>query len=288
MSAFRYAAYPLLIAGNALVAVYALTHGLELGPVNLLAMLGTILYLAAVERIIPYRRSWQPTGREWARDGLYFFCNMMIGGGVQGLLGFVTVSLAAPETALPLVPETLLCLAVSSFFGYLFHRVGHVHRWLWKVHGVHHVPGKVNLANNSVVHFVDLFGSSLATGIPIVLLGFSERAVFLVTMFIVIHGYLSHCNADIRLGWLNLLVSGPEQHRLHHSVRIEEAGHYGTDVSIWDHLFGSFTWRPGRAPAAVGVLCPEEFPAPSSMLASALHPFRRRRGQPETLAHTRG
>ncbi|MDT0478282.1 fatty acid hydroxylase family protein, partial [Streptomyces sp. DSM 41014] len=57
-------------------------------------------------------------------------------------------------------------------------------------------------------------------------------------------------------------------------------GHYGSDLSCWDHLFGSFTWRPGREPAAVGLHDPASFPGTGEILASLLHPWRRPEPEP--------
>ncbi|MCX4966577.1 C4-dicarboxylate ABC transporter [Streptomyces sp. NBC_00654] len=73
---------------------------------------------------------------------------------------------------------------------------------------------------------------------------------------------------------LNHILASPEQHRPHHSTDFAEAGHYGSDLSCWDHLFGSFTWRPGREPAAVGLGDPTSFPGTGEILASLLHPWR--------------
>ena len=36
------------------------------------------------------------------------------------------------------------------------HRLGHANPWLWRLHGVHHVPEKVNVANNGVNHVFDI------------------------------------------------------------------------------------------------------------------------------------
>jgi sterol desaturase/sphingolipid hydroxylase (fatty acid hydroxylase superfamily) len=242
-------------------------------------VIGSILYLALLERIIPYRRSWHPTGREWRRDGVYFSMNFVMGGLAQAAMSTVTVRLASAEQRLPLWLEAGAALLVSTFCTYWFHRLGHILPWLWKVHGVHHVPAKVNLANNNVVQIVDTFGANLVPALPLLLFGFSEAAVFMVSVFAAVQGYGSHCNADVRLGWLNYVLCGPEQHRLHHGLELEQAGHFGVDVSLWDHLFGSFRWRPGKQPGAVGVVHPHDFPPEHGILANQLHPFRRTRAR---------
>lgn len=86
----------------------------------------------------------------------------------------------------------------------------------------------------------------------------------------------------------------PRQHRCPHRTAQPSAGqsraapsapqhrslrsfyHYGSDLSCWDHLFGSFTWYPGREPAAVGLHDPTSFPGTGEILAALTHPWRRR------------
>ncbi|MFJ3582078.1 sterol desaturase family protein [Streptomyces sp. NPDC090127] len=88
-------------------------------------------------------------------------------------------------------------------------------------------------------------------------------------------GYVAHANIRVRLGPLDHVLSGPEQHRLHHSTDLSEAGHYGSDLSVWDRVFSTFTWRPGREPESVGLTDPDSFPATGAVLATLVHPWRR-------------
>jgi sterol desaturase/sphingolipid hydroxylase (fatty acid hydroxylase superfamily) len=272
-----YVAYPLLLLGAALTAQQALTRGWALGPVTFATVLGTMAYLALLERMLPYRDDWHPTRAEWGRDGLYFSMSLVVGALAQAALSALPVSFASTRQVLPLWLEMCAALLISTFFTYWFHRIGHVSPWMWKVHGVHHVPRKVNLANNNVVQIIDTFGANLVPVLPLLLLGCSEQALFLVSVVTAVQGFGSHCNADVRLGWLNYLICGPEQHRLHHGLALAEAGHFGVDVSLWDHVFGSFTWRPGKQVERVGVLEPASFPPETALLANQLHPFRRAR-----------
>lgn len=42
----------------------------------------------------------------------------------------------------------------------------------------------------------------------------------------------------MHLGWLNYIISGPELHRWHHSIKISESDHnYGNNLIVWDVLF---------------------------------------------------
>ncbi|NEE59034.1 sterol desaturase family protein, partial [Streptomyces sp. SID8455] len=120
---------------------------------------------------------------------------------------------------------------------YLVHRLGHTSALLWRLHGVHHVPQKVNVANNGVNHVLDIVLAQSLVQLTLALAGFSRSAVLVTGLFVVAQGYFVHANIDVRIGRLNHLLASPEQHRLHHSTDLSEAGHYGSDLSCWDHLF---------------------------------------------------
>lgn len=282
----RYLAYPLLLGANLCIAVLAVAELPAFDALTFPIVLGTIVYLITLERVIPYRETWHPSGWEWGRDGLYFVMICVLGALMQAAITSVAVALARPRLGLPIPIECVLALVVSSLGNYWFHRLGHRMPLLWRFHGVHHVPEKVNTANNGVVHFIDYIGSTIAPAIPVVLLGFSPEAVFLSTIFIATQGYAIHSNIDMRLGVLQYVLCSPEQHRLHHSVDLDEAGHFAGDIVLWDQLFGTFTWHPNRAPARVGVVDPNEFPPALNMLRSAIEPLLPRRKHESQTAGT--
>ena len=82
-----------------------------------------------------------------------------------------------------------------------------------------------------------------------------------------------HANIDVELGWLGYLIMGPAHHRLHHSTVLGEAGNFASAITIWDIVFGTFVYEPGRVPESVGVVSPDTFPSPMHVLRNQLHPF---------------
>lgn len=268
-------AYPLLLAVTVAVAAGALLLHWDPGRVSPLFLMGTLLYLTLLERLIPHRRDWHPSRAEWRWYGAYFLLTMA--GSALAQLGVTTVvgKTAPAEPSLPLWAEIPAALLSGSLASYLVHRLGHTNPLLWRLHGVHHVPQKVNVANNGVNHVLDIVLAQGVVQLALALAGFSRESVLTTGLFVAAQGYFVHANVDVRIGRLNHFLASPEQHRLHHSTDLAEAGHYGSDLSCWDHLFGSFTWRPGREPAAVGLSDPASFPGTAEILGSQLHPWHR-------------
>ncbi len=274
--ALRLVAYPLLLLAVVSVGAAALSLRWDPAVVSPLFLIGTLIYLAILEQLIPYERSWHPGKDEWRWYGVYFLLTRAGSGLAQLLVTSAVGWIAADERGHHLWAEIPGALLAGSLVSYLVHRLGHTSALLWQLHGVHHVPQKVNVANNGVNHVLDIVLAQSLVQLTLALAGFSRSAVLVTGLFVVAQGYFVHANIDVRIGRFNHLLASPEQHRLHHSTDLSEAGHYGSDLSCWDHLFGSFTWHPGREPAAVGLHDPASFPATGEIVASTLHPWRRR------------
>lgn len=276
-SAARYVAYPALLGSVLGVAGWAIVTAQNLPLVGMLTMFASIAILIGFEYLIPFERRWLPNKGEWLRDGIYFGLN----GAVDALaqIGIAAIAIVvAPyfdwgAAELPLLVAIPLAIAIADLAGYWVHRKSHDIPWLWKVHGVHHAPTKVNTFNNNTAHFLNITFSTTAKTLPLLVLGFGPEAVFVAGLFLTVQSFAVHANADFRLGALNWLIMGPEHHRLHHSTVIAEAGNHATGLTLWDVVFGTFTWRPGRTPSGVGTVDPNEFPEPNRIIANALVPF---------------
>ncbi|BFP50749.1 hypothetical protein SCMC78_05560 [Streptomyces sp. CMC78] len=269
-------AYPVLLLSVVSVGAAALWLKWDPAWVSPLFLVGVIAYLSLLERLIPYDRNWHPGKDEWRWYGIYFLLTMA-GSGLAQLLVALAVGLISPEEPTRhLWVEIPGAVLAGSLVSYLVHRLGHRNALLWRLHGVHHVPEKVNVANNGVNHVLDIVLAQSLVQLTLALVGFSRPAVLVAGLFVAAQGYFVHANIDVRIGPLNHLLASPEQHRLHHSTDLSEAGHYGSDLSCWDHLFGTFTWHPGREPTAVGLQDPTAFPGTGEILAALLHPWPRR------------
>ena len=269
---YRYLAYPLLLAGNAVVIVGLGIVGLPLELTLTLAFMGSLVVLGLHERILPFRADWQPNRREWLQNLGQFLPNGLLDNAGQLVALLIAMQFGAQQPLLPLVLSVPLAIVTSEFFSYWIHRLGHEVPWLWKVHGIHHTPDKVNLVNTNTINFLDMFFSSLVSALPLVLLGFSSEAIALALFFTGLQNFIVHVNADIRLGKLEQVFMGPAHHRLHHSVIISEAQNFGTSITLWDRLFGTYI-SPAKTPLQVGIAQPNTFPDSAEVVRSQLYPF---------------
>ncbi|MCB1889923.1 MAG: sterol desaturase family protein [Rhodocyclaceae bacterium] len=238
-------------------------------------MFFSLAAMALAEVALPFRRAWRPDRRELRTNGVYFLMNGINSGLANAGATATALWMAPSQMPLPLWLAVPTALLISTFFGYWWHRAGHESARLWRFHGIHHVPQKLNVANNNTVHFVDLLIGNLVTTVPLAWLGFSEMAVATAGFLTSFQGFFAHLNADVRLGVLGRWVMGPEHHRYHHSVRVAEAGNFSSSITLWDRLFGTFVHRPGRSPAQIGIEGGQGFPADTALAASVVAPFCR-------------
>lgn len=134
----------------------------------------------------------------------------------------------------------VLLVLFEDFMYYWLHRIDHYCRFFWAVHVTHHSSEEFNLTvgfRSSV--FQPLY--RFFYFIPIALLGFKGEDVMFVYAATQIWGILIHTKAIDKLGFLELFMSTPSHHRVHHASNV----HYldknmGMLLIIWDKLFGTF------------------------------------------------
>ena len=265
-------AYPAVLVGNVAALLWAAQDSDRLGAFALPGLLVSLLVLCVLERLLPHKASWHPDAREGLRDFFYFGMN----GGLDAL-GKLAVALCVStagtwHNGLPVWLALPLAVLVVDFAGYWLHRLGHS-GWLWKVHGVHHTPDKVNTWNNNTIHFINTLYSGLSKSLPLWALGFSADIIVVAAYLSTLWSFAVHANIDVEMAGLDRFLMSPVHHRLHHSTQIEEAGNFASVTTLWDRVCGTFVYGPGRVPAAGGVQEPLAFPQPNEILRNQLHPF---------------
>ena len=272
------AAFFPLVLGASLVAGAA---ALERGATPLPVMAASALAILLAERAFPHLRAWQRSHGDVAVD----------------LAHVVSVSAAALATQLavnallsplaralgsgalwpsewPLLAQLVPALVVAELFQYWSHRLSHTWEPLWRLHATHHSAPRLYFLNAARFHPLDIAVDTAAGLVPLVLLGCPPAAQALFALFSTVFGYLQHCNVRVALGPANYLFSMAELHRWHHAKDLREANtNYGSNLIVWDLVFGTFFWpRERRPPEAIGL---PDLPAfPQRYWAQLASPFR--------------
>lgn len=236
-----------------------------------------------LERWLPYEPVWQQNdGQFWNDVGhtvLTKGLSQMLAYSAS-LLGLSEISTSGLSTSLatsywpadwPVAAQVMLALAIGEFGLYWAHRLAHEWWPAWCWHAVHHSVTRLWFINTGRFHFLDsLWKSAFALTLGL-LAGAPKEIIMWVLVITPFIGFLTHCNVDMRCGWINWVFNTPQLHRWHHS-RVAEEGNsnYGENLMLWDIVFGTRYFPDRRPPQNIG--CAD--PVPSAFLGQLAFPFR--------------
>ncbi len=129
-----------------------------------------------------------------------------------------------------------------SYYG--IHRLNHRVPFLWRFHRAHHSDLDVDVTTGLRFHIGEVLISTSIKIVSVLALGISPLGVLISEMALLMSAQFQHSNiplpATIERS-LRLCVVTPPMHIVHHSVRLtEQNSNYGTMLSWWDRLFGSY------------------------------------------------
>jgi len=246
-------------------------------------ILMTAAAVTALERVLPYRREWQPPASEVATDLTFMVVVQM------ALPPFVSMmfalALVEPARALnlpaqawwphpwPVWAQAVLMVLAVDLLRYWLHRFAHENDTLWRLHSVHHSVTQLYWLNTGRFHPLEKTLQMSLDSLPFVLMGVHPQVLALYYLSYATNGFFQHCNIDLRYGLLNYVVGSAETHRWHHSrVPRESNANYGNTVIVWDLLFGTWFLPKDREIAELGLQDPTY---PKSFLRLLRAPFRR-------------
>src|SRR5262249_414267 len=140
-----------------------------------------------------------------------------------------------------------------------FHRLQHANRWLWRTHEAHHSGRDVDWLSGSRSHAVEILINQTIEYAPIVLLGADADVALMKALLAAICGMYIHSNIDVRAGWLQYVLNGPQMHRWHHATDTDREVNFATKIAVWDWLFGT-AYLPKEKPRAYGLWGGGSFP----------------------------
>ncbi|WP_413294853.1 GH3 auxin-responsive promoter family protein [Bdellovibrio sp. HCB185ZH] len=267
MSFLKYAFYPLTIVLS--FAFFALTASfIPSLPVRTLlsvAFGSSLIWVA--EYWMPFKKEWVGFDKQAKLDGMYLFgvhafLGRLVEAGALAFIIYLQQQGIFPTGALwpnewPLIPQVICLIFLSEFFRYWLHRACHEIPFMWSIHAVHHSPLKLYWWNVGRFHPIEKVSQLCFESILFLFLGVSPLAMSVYFIFYSVNGFFQHCNIDIKLGWLNRIISGPELHRYHHSYEIHESNNnYGNKTSIYDQVFGTYYLPDLKGPARYGLQNP--------------------------------
>jgi sterol desaturase/sphingolipid hydroxylase (fatty acid hydroxylase superfamily) len=147
---------------------------------------------------------------------------------------------------------------IQDFCFYWIHRLEHSSRFFWAVHVTHHSSEHFNLSTgfrSSVLEPIYRFVFFL----PIPLLGFDAKDLFLVFSITQIYGIGVHTELIKKVWGLEWLFVTPSHHRVHHASNVRYLDkNIGMLLIIWDKIFGTFEPERDDEPIQYGLTSPTD------------------------------
>ena len=148
---------------------------------------------------------------------------------------------------MPLWLYAVLGVLLLDFLGaYLAHFVEHKVKPLWMIHLVHHTDHKVDTTTanrhhplESMIRFLFTLLGVFAVGTPIAIVMLYQSMSLIFTQF-------THANIKLPKTidkLLSYLIVSPDMHKIHHHYMLPYTdSNYGNIFSIWDRIFGTFSY----------------------------------------------
>ena len=214
------------------------------------AMAGVFMLFAGIELLSPARRVTR--GKRWVTNLALFAIDTLA---VRLLVPLLMVGAAAwaadrdwgllNSLDLPQWLGVALAILALDLALYLQHWATHRVPLLWRLHKVHHSDPGFDVTTAARFHPVEIVLSMLYKMAIVVALGLPVWGVFLFEVIFNLATLFTHANfalpARLEKPVRAMLVT-PDMHRIHHSaIRRETDSNYGTLLSGWDRLFGTYT-----------------------------------------------
>ena len=281
---------PVVLPGTLALALagagLALSRGTSVEVVVPVVFVASMIWVAWLERVLPYRSDWNRTRGDLLADALYLPTTSLVVASVRPAVATLGVVVAGWISARfgfglwphdwPLALQLPLSWGVVELFAYWPHRWLHEVPWLWRLHATHHSPERLYWLNATRAHPLEHVFRGCFSMLPLALAGASTELLALQTITEAVVGLFQHANVDLRLGFLNYVFSAAPVHRWHHSrVRAEADRNYGDTFIFWDLVFGTYDRPREREVEALGITGLGAFP--DGYLSQLASPFRWRR-----------
>lgn len=243
------------------------------------------LIIISLERVYPYTKN-----QKFLREGFFedFVLYTFVQSYVLGLIISWLISYIDTHTKLsnlwtirrwPLSAQFFFFLVTHDFYIYWFHRLQHNSKILWRIHEAHHSTTRVDWLSGSRSHALEILINQTVEFLPIIILGASPVIPVAKGAVDAIWGMYIHSNIDVKSGYLQRIINGPEMHRWHHSDRVISIykRNFSTKLAIWDWMFKT-AYKPESCKPEYYGLSDVDFP--KNYLMQQIFAFRKfKRGE---------
>ncbi|MCB9558314.1 MAG: sterol desaturase family protein [Deltaproteobacteria bacterium] len=237
--------------------------------------ISAVIYIT-LERFFPYSPQQKFFRKGWWTDFFWYtliqsyFLGVLITAFIQWFDTSTGLSRLRLVSDWPVWVQLLFFFVVHDFYIYWFHRWQHSNKWLWRTHEAHHSVEDVDWVAGSRSHAVEIAINQTIEFLPIFVLGAAPVVRLYKGVIDAVWGMYIHANINVRTGWLQRIINGPEMHRWHHAKEVVDIN-FSTKLAIWDWIFGT-AHLPAKKPQGYG-LTDVEFPR--NYFVQQLFAFRR-------------
>lgn len=148
----------------------------------------------------------------------------------------------------PITEQVLFFVITHDLYIYLFHRLQHASKILWRTHEAHHSGKEVDFLAGSRSHILEIIINQTIEFAPIVILGADPAVIPIKALIDAMFGMFIHANINVKLRKFKYFLNSPELHLWHHA-NYREVFHanFSTKFAVWDYLFGT-AYDPGHKP----------------------------------------
>jgi sterol desaturase/sphingolipid hydroxylase (fatty acid hydroxylase superfamily) len=241
-------------------------------------LIGSAVFFMLVERRFSYNK-----GQRAFREGFWLdmFWYNIIQSFVLGLIisrfiawidtssGFSRLQII---TDWPIWAQVALFLVTHDLYIYCFHRLQHNVPKLWRLHEAHHSVPNVDWLSGVRSHPLEILINQTIEFLPIVLLGAAPEVAAIKGVISAVWGMYIHSNLDMRTGWIQKVINGPEMHRWHHAIDPRAMNrNFATKFAIWDWLFGTAFLPKGEKAQTYGL----DYDYPKGYFSQTMFAFRK-------------
>lgn len=229
--------------------------------------------LAAGERLLPAVP--RPRGRDVSR--LVRNLAFALGNALMSPALTVPISVAAAGVQLWTRPDMpswagfALDWLLMDLWAYAWHRANHEWPLLWRFHRVHHLDQFLDTTSAVRFHPGEVLISAMARAPLIIAADIPAASVVLFETLVLLAALFHHSDLRLPAGLeraLRLVVVTPSHHWVHHhALRADTDSNYGTVLTVWDRVFGS--WSPSARTPDMVVGVEGESDAPLAALTVA-------------------